>query len=511
MIAVIYALAMAVLLVYGLNLLWLSLGPARPTGAPDDAPSAPAEGWPSVTVQLPVYNEAHVIERLIDACARLDYPQAQLEIQVLDDSTDETRELAEQRAAYWRQRGVNISCMRRPTRRGYKAGALAYGLERAAGDFVAIFDADFVPPPDFLKRMLPRFDAPDIGLVQARWGHLNRTESWLTQVQALALDAHFCIEQTGRNRAGCFMNFNGTAGVWRRACIDDAGGWQADTLTEDLDLSYRAQLNGWRLRMAMDVAVPAELPANVNGLRTQQHRWTKGGVEVARKLLRRLWRSAETLGVKLQGSIHLLAPFVFPCILVTAVLHAPLLLASEVGLASSEASAGAAEVIAGPGPWYFSLMGLGILGFVGFFLAQVQAQRNLQTDWVRRLRLFPIFAAGMIGLSVNNGWAVLQGLLGQKSAFVRTPKFSTEIFSAGTSGAWWKSRYANTRVDQVAWWEAALCLYCAGGLVLLVANGIWSAVPFQTLFTVSFAFFASYSFRQARLPAASGARATVKS
>ena len=491
MIAVLYALAMAILLVYGLNLLWLSLGPARSAGAPEDEPEVPAEGWPSVTVQLPVYNEAHVIERLIDACARLDYPQAHLEIQVLDDSTDETRALAEQRAAYWRQRGVNISCIRRPTRRGYKAGALAYGLERAKGDFVAIFDADFVPPPDFLKRMLPRFDAPDIGLVQARWGHLNRTESWLTQVQALALDAHFCVEQTGRNRAGCFMNFNGTAGVWRRACIDDAGGWQADTLTEDLDLSYRAQLHGWRLRMAMDVAVPAELPANVNGLRTQQHRWTKGGVEVARKLLRRLWRSAETLGVKLQGSIHLLAPFVFPCILLTAVLHAPLLLSSETGT--------------GPSPLYFSVMGLGILGFVGFFLAQVQAQRNLQTDWRRRLRLFPVFAAGMIGLSVNNGWAVLQGLLGQKSAFVRTPKFSTEIFSAGTSRTWWKSRYANTKIDQVAWWEAALCLYCTAGLVLLMAHGLWSAVPFQLLFAASFAFFASYSFRQARLPTAAGA------
>jgi len=491
MIAVLYALAMAILLVYGLNLLWLSLGPARSAGAPDNEPEVPAEGWPSVTVQLPVYNEAHVIERLIDACARLDYPQAQLEIQVLDDSTDETRALAEQRAAYWRQRGVHISCIRRPTRRGYKAGALAYGLERAKGDFVAIFDADFVPPPDFLKRMLPRFDAPDIGLVQARWGHLNRTESWLTQVQALALDAHFCVEQTGRNRAGCFMNFNGTAGVWRRACIDDAGGWQADTLTEDLDLSYRAQLHGWRLRMAMDVAVPAELPANVNGLRTQQHRWTKGGVEVARKLLRRLWGSAETLGVKLQGSIHLVAPFVFPCILIAAVLHTPLLLASEAG--------------AGPGPLYFTVMGLGILGFAGFFLAQVQAQRNLQTDWRRRLRLFPVFAAGMIGLSVNNGWAVLQGLLGQKSAFVRTPKFSTEIFSAGTSRTWWKSRYANTKIDQVAWWEAALCLYCTAGLVLLMAHGLWSAVPFQLLFAASFAFFASYSFRQARLPTASGA------
>jgi len=492
MIAVLYALAMAVLLVYGVNLLWLSLGPARlksPNDPPPTVSEEPVDGWPTVTVQLPVYNEAHVIERLIDACAQLDYPQAQLSIQVLDDSSDETRKLGAARVAHWQQRGVDIQHIRRPTRRGFKAGALAYGLERSDSAFVAIFDADFVPTPDFLKRMIPRFDAPDVGLVQARWGHLNRSQSWLTQVQALALDAHFCVEQMGRNRAGCFMNFNGTAGVWRRACIDDAGGWAADTLTEDLDLSYRAQLAGWRLRMAMDVAVPAELPANVNGLRTQQFRWTKGGVEVARKLLRPLWGSAETLGTKLQGSIHLLAPLVFPCILLTAVLHAPLLLSAEAGT--------------GPGPVYFTIMGVGFVGFVGFFLAQVQAQRNLQADWKRRLRLFPVFAAGMIGLSVNNAWATFQGLLGQKSAFVRTPKFNTEVFSAGTTGAWWRSRYADTKIDNAAWWEVALCLYCTAGLGLLVFNGIWSAVPFQTLFAASFAFFASYSFRQARLSASS--------
>ncbi len=485
MIAFLYAVAMAVLLVYGLNLLWLSLGPAR--ALPEwQGPESDDATAPAVTVQLPVYNEAHVIERLIDACARLDYPQDKLEIQVLDDSADETSTLADARVAYWRQRGVSIRTVRRPTRRGFKAGALAYGLERANGEFIAIFDADFVPQPDFLKRIIPRFDSPDVGLVQARWGHLNRSQSWLTQVQALALDAHFCVEQAGRNNAGCFMNFNGTAGVWRRTCIEDAGGWKADTLTEDLDLSYRAQLNGWRLRLAPDVEVPAELPANVNALRTQQFRWTKGGAEVARKLLRRLWTSSQRFGVKLQGSIHLLAPLVFPCILVAALLHPPLLLSSE----SAD----------GPGQLYFTIMGLGIFGFVGFFLAQVRAQRSLKKNWARRLRLFPVFAAGMIGLSVNNTWAVLQALVGKQTSFVRTPKFSAEIFSAGTSAAWWKSRYANTEIDQMAWVEVGLFAYSIGGLGMLMAAGVWTAVPFQVLFAASFAFFASYSFRQARLP-----------
>ena len=469
-----YAIAVVVLTAYGGNLLWLALFHASNDGltegpVPDpNALPTPSADWPTVTVQLPLYNEAEVAHRLIDACVNLDYPRSCLEIQVLDDSTDETTKRVAERVEYWANRGVDIVHVHRDDRTGYKAGALANGLRLARGDYIAIFDADFVPDPDFLRRMVPHFfEKDDLGMVQARWAHLNADDSLLTQVQAFGLDAHFAVEQHVREESDCFMNFNGTAGVWRRACIEDAGGWEHDTLTEDLDLSYRAQLNGWTFKYVPTTEVPAELPPDMNALRSQQFRWAKGGVETALKLVSRLWRSDEPLGVKLQGTFHLTAHFSFPFILLAALTHAPLLLMKGLGH--------------GPGELYFAIMGFGLFGFTGFLLAQLFAQRRLYPDWKRRLRLFPVFMAGTMGLSISNTNAFWQALWGTDTAFIRTPKYGTD---PGTG--WWRSRYAISELPQVVWWEALLAVYCTAGLGVVIALGEWAAVPFQALFAAGF-------------------------
>ncbi|MFQ5572455.1 MAG: cellulose synthase family protein [Rhodothermales bacterium] len=485
MVAVLYAIAMAVLLAYGLNLLWMAVTYARqdrlqtgPVPDPDASPT-PDATWPEVTLQLPLYNEALVAERLIDACAALDYPRRRLEIQVLDDSTDETTAIVARRVRYWKARGLDILHIHRTNREGYKAGALQNGLRLARGELIAIFDADFIPPSDFFRRMVPHFDAPNIGMVQARWGHLNADQSLLTRIQTFGLDAHFAVEQYVRNQAGCFMNFNGTAGMWRRRCIDEAGGWEGDTLAEDLDLSYRAQLKGWQFRFLPHVEVPAELPVDMNALRTQQFRWTKGAAETARKVLIRLWRSDQPRRVKVEGTIHLTAHIVFPFVALAAALHAPLLL-----LENAEQ---------GPGEVYFAVMGFGLLGFVGFFLAQLFAQRALYPNWGRRLLFFPLFMAGSMGMALNNTRAIFQALRGKQSAFVRTPKYSE---AKADTRPWWKSRYANTRIPSVMWLEALLALYCFAGLVAIAVQGEWAAVPFQAFFALAFALVTAYNVRQ---------------
>ena len=468
--SVLYALAMLVLFVFGLNQLWMACRHARadrlrpgPVPEPAAVPDAPA-AWPAVTVQLPLYNEHYVAARLIDACAALDYPAGRLELQVLDDSTDATRAVVAERVAYWRRRGVDVVHVCRDERTGYKAGALANGLTFAAGDLVAVFDADFVPAPDFLRRTVPRFDAPEVGLVQARWSHLNADASLLTRVQAALLDAHFVIEQGVRHEAECFMSFNGTAGVWRRACIEDAGGWQSDTLTEDLDLSYRAQLAGWRFRFVPDLGVPAELPARVAAWRQQQFRWTKGTAETARKTLRRLWRAPLPWRVRLQGTLHLTGFAVFPAILLAALLHAPLLTAHALGAGVSDA--------------YLGALGLGLFAFAGVALAHLFTQRALHPDWPGRMAFFPWFLAASMGLALSNTKGAAEGLLRRPSPFVRTPKPS----AAACTGT------ARAERSPVVALEAGLALYCAAGLGALLAAGAWAAAPFQLLFTAGFGF-----------------------
>lgn len=508
MLATLYAIATAVLTIYGMNLLWLAIKYVMTSRlregsvpAPGDAPEMPGP-WPMVTLQLPLYNEALVAGRLIDACATLRYPRNLLEIQVLDDSTDETVNIVAERVAYWQEAGINISQVRRPERTGYKAGALEHGLALAKGEFIAIFDADFIPPADFLRRMLPRFDHPSIGMVQGRWGHINAEDSLLTRMQAFGLDAHFALEQFVRNRAGYFMNFNGTAGIWRRACIEDGGNWSSDTLAEDLDLSYRAQLKGWHFRYIEDVEVPAELPADMQALRSQQFRWTKGAAEAAIKLFRKLWASGQSRGVKIEGSFQLTAHFVFPFILLVALLHTPLLMLKHWGLQ-------------GPGELYFALLGLGLAGFAGFFLAQLFAQRALYPNWLQRVFFFPLFMAGTMGMALSNTQALFQALRGKKTAFVRTPKYSTaELGSAKYSTANISGGAATTGSDSgsaasgviksdrqkrqislIMLLEALFAVYCVAGLGFVIWYGEWVAVPFQALFALGFGLITLYNIK----------------
>jgi len=478
MLASIYAVAMAILVLYGVNLLFLSLVFVRYDKMRRRKTVLPRNGTscPVVTVQVPLYNEALVAGRIIDAVAHLDYPRKCLEIQILDDSTDDSSAIIAQRVHHWQKRGVDIAHIRRAKRKGYKAGALAHGLKRSRGTFVAMFDADFVPQPDFLHRMLPAFDRPDIGMVQARWGHLNAKTSWLTRLQAFALDGHFALEQAARHAGGYFMSFNGTAGIWRRACIEDAGGWQSSTLTEDLDLSYRAQLRGWRFRFMSDIETCAELPQDINAWRAQQFRWTKGTAETAILLLRRLWRSRQPLPIKIQGTLHLTAHSVFPFLVVVTLLHAPLLIMEGAGY--------------GPGSWYFAIMGLSLTGLMGFFLAQMLAQRALYPDWGRRILFFPMVMAGTMGMAVSNTRAIWQALRQHRTPFERTPKH--------TDKPWWQSRYAQRTINPATFGEALLALYSIVGLGALVWIGAWAALPFQTVFALAFTFVSCWNILQIR-------------
>jgi len=477
MIAALYAIAMFVLLVFGLNMLWLAFNHAKHDRfelvAPDD------QFEPYVTIQLPLYNESLVAGRLIDACASIDYPREKLEIQILDDSNDETVEIVARKVNEWRKSRVNIQHIRRLDRTGFKAGALQHGLRFATGDFIAIFDADFLPPPDYLRKLLSPFRDEHVGMVQARWGHLNSHESLLTRLQAFGLDMHFAIEQRVRNLKGCFITFNGTAGIWRRSCIEDAGGWQADTLTEDLDLSYRAQLRGWKFTFIPSVEVPAEVPADMNGFRIQQFRWTKGAVQTAMKLLPQLWKSDQSLKIKTEGTFQLTAHLVFPFIIIVVLLHAPLLYLKNV--------------VGAPAELYFGLMGLGLIGFAGFFLANVFSQRVLYPDWVSRLSIFPTFLAGTMGLAASNLVAIGQALRGKQSAFIRTPKYS----STGVS-RWASTRYASRRVPVIAWFEFFLAIYCTAGVGIIIYFQEWAALPFQLLFLGGFALITHFNFRQIR-------------
>ena len=461
---------MIVLGVFGLNLLWMAWRTHRDGPAPPLAEAVWREGeWPAVLVQLPLYNERTVAERVVDACARLRYP-GPLTLQVLDDSTDETQALVAGRVAFWKREGVQIEHVRRPTRTGYKAGALAYGLRHASADgavLVAVLDADFVPPDDLITRLAPPFSDPGVALVQARWGHLNADRSALTRVQAALLDGHFAVEQRTRAAAGCFMSFNGTAGLWRRAAIADAGGWQADTLTEDLDLSYRAQLRGWRFVYAGQIEVPAELPETAVAWRQQQHRWTKGTAETARKLLGRLLRSGVPARVKLEGALHLCSTVVFPALLTAALLHAPLLALHAAGH--------------GPGDGYFDALALGLIPFAGFFWSQLAAHRSIYGS-ARGVLLFPLLAAVSLGLAVTGTRAGFEAWTGKRSAFVRTPKRGDGQqagYAVRRQAGWW-----------VPWAEGALALYGVAGFVAVAVSGEWAALPFQAMFATGFGWLA---------------------
>jgi len=449
----------------------------RAYAGPPTAPPHLPEAWPRVTVQLPLYNEQNVVERVIDAAAALDYPSQLLHIQVLDDSTDATVALAAARVAHHSARGLRISHVRRPNREGYKAGALRHGLDCTDGEFVAIFDADFVPEADFLQRTLPYFQDEEVGVVQTRWGHLNAQESLLTRLQAFGLDAHFLIEQVGRTFGGFFINFNGTGGVWRRSCIADAGGWHTDTLTEDLDLSYRAQLRGWRFVYRPELVAPAELPAAMDALKSQQFRWTKGAAETARKHLGRMWRSDKPLATKLHATFHLLNSSVYVVILLMALLSVPLVFVRaqyrEYTLVLQLAS-------------------VFLLGFVPliyyYYTAWRLASPTAKTG--RYPGFFLLFLSVSMGLALHNTRAVLLGWLGQRTEFVRTPK-------AGSAGKPAR-RYRTGGVGPLVVLEGVLAAYFAFGLAAGLYLGDYGLLPFHALLTLGFAAVCYYSVRHAR-------------
>jgi cellulose synthase/poly-beta-1,6-N-acetylglucosamine synthase-like glycosyltransferase len=372
---------------------------------------------PAVTVQLPIFNEREVADRLIDAAACLDYPASLLQIQVLDDSTDDTTDRACRRAHDWTGRGVNIELLHRDDRAGFKAGALAAGLERAKGEIIVVFDADFVPAPDYLRRILPAFEDPGVGMVQARWGHLNRDRSALTIGQAAMLDAHFLLEHEARMAAGLFFNFNGTAGAWRRRCIEEAGGWAHDTLTEDLDLSYRAQLAGWRFVSAAGVEVPSELPSDVLALKSQQRRWAKGSIQTARKILPELLRRRLPLRVKLEATLHLTANAAYPLLLFSA-----LLLPAVIAVPSSLPPAIAQALD-------FTAIAAGVLPVTAFLMVGQYAIGPTRGRAGRALLSALLVGAG---LTLNNSLAVLSGLGRDLGAWERTPKTGESSTGSGS-------------------------------------------------------------------------------
>ncbi len=430
-----------------LHLLWQY---RKKKQVPRVVPSPPRE-WPMVTIQLPIYNELFVAERLIDNMAALDYPRDRLEIQVLDDSTDETVDIVARKVETYRRQGLQIHHIRRGTREGFKAGALDYGLGLARGEFIAIFDADFLPRPDFLKRTIPYFDDPRIGVVQTRWEHLNEDYSLITRLQALQLNVHFSVEQTGRRLGNFLLQFNGTAGVWRRRAIEDAGGWQPDTLTEDLDLSIRAQLRGWKIHYLEEVGAPAELPAEMNSFKSQQYRWMKGGAETAKKMLPRVWRSQLSLTQKLHATGHLLASTIFVFVFIAGVFSVPMLFAIDA---------------LGIEPKWYTFFLTGWLSIIAvYYVGNVQTE-FLKGPYLKRVLkfvlLFPLFLALSMGLSLHNTVAVLQGYLGKKTPFVRTPKL--DIRSVGDSLRQ-RARYLQGRLSWLTILEGLLAVYFLAALV----------------------------------------------
>src|SRR3984893_9556917 len=426
----------------------------------------PLSPTPVVTIQLPLYNEMYVADRLIDAVCRIEYPRELLEIQVLDDSIDETRAIANQAVRRWAARGIDIKYIQRRNRTGFKAGALEAGLKAARGELVGIFDADFIPTADFLQRLMPHFGDPGVGMVQARWGHINADYSPLTKIQAILLDGHFVLEHGGRNRGGRFFNFNGTAGVWRRRAIDDAGGWQHDTLTEDLDLSYRAQLRGWRFVFIADLIAPAEVPVEMNAFKSQQHRWAKGSIQTCRKLLPRILRSNLPLGVKVEAFFHLTANFNYPLMCVLSVLMFPSMVIRY--------NMGWYEMLLIDVPLFFAAT----FSVCNFYMI---CQREIHSDWRARIKYLPFLMSIGIGLSINNTRAVFEALFNKQSEFTRTPKYRIE----GDADEWMGKKYRQSVAVQPLI-ELALGLYFTWTVFYALANQIYGTLPFLMLFQIGF-------------------------
>ncbi|MCC6600515.1 MAG: glycosyltransferase family 2 protein [Crocinitomicaceae bacterium] len=442
------------------------------------------EQLPIVTVQLPVYNELYVIERLIDAVCAFDYPKNKIEIQVLDDGNDESVQIAAKKITEKQKEGFDIQHVIRPNRVGFKAGALGYGLDICKGEFTAIFDADFLPRPDFLRQTIPYFYSGEkIAVVQTRWEHLNEDYSMITKLQAFGLDAHFTVEQIGRNSAHHFINFNGTAGVWRKEAIYNAGGWQSDTITEDLDLSYRAQLKGWNFVYLPEIGSPAELPAEMNALKAQQFRWTKGAAECTKKNMGKVL-TAKGLGFshKVHASFHLMNSIVFLSVLGTSLMSVPML------------------IIKNHYPQYSTLFVIAsafLLGFfiLGYFYWVSRPPAPYFSKLGRFVFEFPMFLSVTMGLSLHNTVAVIEGLTGRKSAFVRTPKFA---INSGKMGTWTDKKYRTAKISPLTLGEALMACYFIFGLYLAFHYDDFGLFPFHIMLTLGYVFVTYYSIKHAR-------------
>ena len=434
---------------------------------PKLSPPFNPEYTPFVTIQLPVYNEKYVVERLLDAIVQLDYPREKLEIQVLDDSTDETSGIIYQKLEWLQKFELDIKQLRRDTRAGFKAGALQEGLQKARGEFIVIFDSDFIPEKDFIKKTLPWFQDPAVGVVQTRWGHINKDYSLMTQLQAFGLDAHFSIEQSARNAAGSFINFNGTCGVWRKTCITDAGGWSADTLTEDLDLSYRAQLKGWKFKYLEDVVTPGELPVVMPVIKLQQYRWNKGGAETARKLAGRIFNASLSTRQKLHAFLHLFNSSVFVALFAAAVLSLPMLFIKNSHPAMQ---------------WFFTIGSIFFLGFLSVAIFYWTATRRFHSNTRRFFILFPAFLIISMGLSLHNGLAVIEGWLGIKTPFIRTPKFNI----VEKQDSWRDNTYLSSNLGIITILEGFLCVCFIFAVVKGIQMNDTSMVLFHTMLALGF-------------------------
>lgn len=437
---------------------------------------------PFITIQLPIYNELYVVERLIDTIALFNYPKDKFEIQVLDDSTDESIQIAADKVREIKEKGVDIQHIRRKGRIGFKAGALDYGLKMAKGEFIVIFDADFIPDRNFLLKTIPYFEDDKIGVVQTRWGHINKNYSLLTKLQAFGLDAHFTVEQLGRNQGGHFINFNGTAGVWRKACIEDAGGWEHDTLTEDLDLSYRAQLNGWKFKFLENVVTDAELPVVMSALKNQQFRWTKGGAENFVKMRSRILKNKNTsFKTKVHGIFHLFNSAIFLCVFATAFFSVPILYVKynrpELYMLFNISS-------------IFLICTAMLMIF--YWTSYQDKSKSVLTNAKRFISNFVMFLSSSMGLSLHNSVAVMEGYLGKKSSFIRTPKFNI----VNDKDKWKGNKYLVSNVSVITILEGLMTLYFLFGIVSAFYLNDYGLLPFHIMLFWGFGFVFWLSVRQ---------------
>ena len=480
-IILIYSIALLLIFMYALaqlNLLFNYLKARKTSDTSDKFDFSNPEEIPFVTIQLPVYNELYVMKRLLKNIAKLEYPIDKLEIQVLDDSTDESIETTTKQIKLIQAIGIDIQHIRRDNRKGFKAGALKEGLKTAKGEFIAVFDADFLPQKDWLLQTVPYFKDIEIGVVQTRWGHINRDYSTLTKIQAFALDAHFTLEQVGRNSQGHFINFNGTAGLWRKKCIYDAGNWEGDTLTEDLDLSYRAQLKNWKFKYLEHVETPAELPVIISAARSQQFRWNKGGAENFQKMMKRIIKSKNvSFKTKIHSLLHLLNSSMFICIFLVAVLSIPMLyIKNEYEHLKV----------------YFYVMSFFVVSSLIFFICYWHMYKNTYgggfKNFFKYIAAFFTFFSIAMGFSLHNTIAVLEGHIGKKSEFVRTPKFNIKTIKDG----WKKNKYINKKPSVHVILEGLLAMYFVFGMysafVVGDQGGDFGLFPFHFMLFIGFSY-----------------------